>query len=70
MIKKVVRGVIAVSVFALVPLAAAQSWPDRPIRLVVNFGVGGAPDYPLADAAQAHADLEAGRTTGASLLIP
>jgi len=26
--------------------------------------------YPLADAAQAHADLEAGRTAGSSLLIP
>ena len=26
--------------------------------------------YPLADAAQAHADLEAGRTQGSSLLIP
>ena len=25
---------------------------------------------PLADAAKAHADLEAGRTAGASLLIP
>lgn len=27
-------------------------------------------EYPLADAAQAHADLEAGRTTGSVLLIP
>ena len=26
--------------------------------------------YPLADAAQAHADLEGRRTSGASLLIP
>jgi NADPH2:quinone reductase len=26
--------------------------------------------YPLADAARAHADLEAGKTTGSSLLIP
>ena len=26
--------------------------------------------YALADAAKAHLDLEAGRTTGASLLIP
>jgi NADPH2:quinone reductase len=26
--------------------------------------------YPLADAAQAHGDLEARRTTGASVLIP
>jgi NADPH2:quinone reductase len=26
--------------------------------------------YPLADAAQAHRDLEARRTTGSSLLIP
>ena len=26
--------------------------------------------YPLADAAKAHADLEAGRTAGSSLLIP
>ncbi len=23
---------------------AAQSWPDKPIRLIVNFGTGGAPD--------------------------
>ena len=26
--------------------------------------------YPLADAAQAHTDLESRRTSGASLLIP
>jgi NADPH2:quinone reductase len=26
--------------------------------------------YPLADAARAHADLEAGKTVGSSLLIP
>ena len=26
--------------------------------------------YPLADAARAHADLEAGRTTGSTVLLP
>jgi NADPH2:quinone reductase len=26
--------------------------------------------YPLADIAQAHADLESGRTSGSSIIIP
>jgi NADPH2:quinone reductase len=26
--------------------------------------------YPLAEAAQAHRDLEAGRTTGSTVLVP
>jgi len=38
------RGLIAVAGFAFAQLAAAQVWPDKPIRLIVNFGAGGAPD--------------------------
>ncbi|MFM9883755.1 MAG: Bug family tripartite tricarboxylate transporter substrate binding protein [Burkholderiales bacterium] len=38
------RSLIAVLAFALGPPAAAQAWPDKPIRLVVNVGTGGAPD--------------------------
>jgi NADPH2:quinone reductase len=35
---------------------------------VVNIKVGRT--YPLADAAQAHEDLQARRTTGLSILVP
>ncbi len=36
-------SLIAVIAFALGPSAVAQAWPDKPIRLIVNFGTGCAP---------------------------
>jgi len=42
--RRLARGLIAVMAFAFAPLAAVQAWPDKPIRLIVNFGTGGAPD--------------------------
>jgi tripartite-type tricarboxylate transporter receptor subunit TctC len=38
------RFLIAACLFAAAPQASAQGWPDKPIRLIVNFGTGGAPD--------------------------
>lgn len=38
------RALIAAIAFALSPCFSAQPWPDKPIRLIVNFGTGGAPD--------------------------
>lgn len=38
------------------------------MRKGITAGIGG--EYPLADAAQAQADLESGRTTGSLLLVP
>ena len=38
------RFLIAACLLAAAPQAFAQAWPDKPIRLIVNFGTGGAPD--------------------------
>jgi len=38
------RFLIAACLFAAALPASAQAWPDKPIRLIVNFGTGGAPD--------------------------
>jgi tripartite-type tricarboxylate transporter receptor subunit TctC len=38
------RGLLAATVFAVAPLAAAHAWPDKPVTLIVNAGTGGAPD--------------------------
>ncbi len=46
--------------------AAAELFTALATWLHVPVGA----EYPLAEAAQAHADLEAGRTTGSILLIP
>lgn len=35
---------LAAAVFATASQVSAQTWPNKPIQLVVNFGVGGAPD--------------------------
>lgn len=34
----------AAAAFALSQVCMAQGWPEKPIRLIVNFGTGGAPD--------------------------
>ncbi len=41
---RLARALITLAALTFAPLAGAQAWPDRPIRLIVNFGVGGAPD--------------------------
>ena len=38
------RLLIAVAALGVSPLAPAQSWPNKPIRLVVNFAAGGSTD--------------------------
>jgi tripartite-type tricarboxylate transporter receptor subunit TctC len=35
---------LAALAFVAMPTARAQTWPDKPIKLVVPYGVGGAPD--------------------------
>ena len=49
-------------------IASATAVFDMVTRGAVTAHIGAR--YPLAEAARAHADLEAGRTTGSSLLVP
>lgn len=49
-------------------VGSAEAVFDLLNRGVLQVHIGAR--YPLADAARAHADLEAGKTTGSSLLIP
>jgi tripartite-type tricarboxylate transporter receptor subunit TctC len=47
MVNSVGRYALAAMMFALVPsLAEAQSWPSRPVTMVVPFGAGGSIDIP------------------------
>jgi tripartite-type tricarboxylate transporter receptor subunit TctC len=39
-----IRCLIAVVSFAFAPLAASQTWPVKPVRLIVNFPAGGTTD--------------------------
>lgn len=48
--------------------ASANAVFDRLARGVLKLSI--AQRYPLAEAARAHADLEAGRTVGSSILVP
>ncbi len=38
------HGLIAAALVAFAPIASAQTWPNKPVQIIVNFGVGGAPD--------------------------
>jgi NADPH2:quinone reductase len=49
-------------------VASATAVFDMVIRGVITVHIGAR--YALADAARAHADLEAGRTVGSSILVP
>jgi NADPH2:quinone reductase len=49
-------------------VAAAKELFDHILAGRIN--VGARQKYPLKDAAQAHRDLEARRTTGSTVLIP
>jgi tripartite-type tricarboxylate transporter receptor subunit TctC len=50
--------------FALVPLAAAQAWPTKSIRLVVNFAAGGSTDVTARSMAQ-----KLGETLGETVIV-
>jgi tripartite-type tricarboxylate transporter receptor subunit TctC len=42
--RSLAHGLIAAALVFLAPIASAQTWPNKPVQIVVNFGVGGAPD--------------------------
>jgi len=43
-VRSLTRCFVAGLALVLSPLACAQAWPDKPIRLVVNFSAGGSTD--------------------------
>jgi tripartite-type tricarboxylate transporter receptor subunit TctC len=42
--RSLAHGLIAAALVFLAPIASAQTWPNKAVQIVVNFGVGGAPD--------------------------
>jgi tripartite-type tricarboxylate transporter receptor subunit TctC len=54
----------AVFALALAPLAAAQAWPTKSVRLVVNFAAGGSTDVTARSMAQ-----KLGETLGQTVIV-
>ena len=63
--RPLVRFVIGAAVaFAVAPLAAAQAWPTKSIRMVVNFAAGGSTDVIARSMAQ-----KLGETFGQTVIV-
>jgi tripartite-type tricarboxylate transporter receptor subunit TctC len=56
------RALLAAPILAAPAVARAQTWPDRPIRLVVPFGAGGAIDTLSRTVAARFQDASGGQT--------
>jgi tripartite-type tricarboxylate transporter receptor subunit TctC len=41
---RILRGLLLLALLGALPLAHAQSWPARPIKVIVSFAAGSAPD--------------------------
>ena len=42
--RSLAHGLIAAALVFFAPTTSAQTWPNKAVQIVVNFGVGGAPD--------------------------
>ncbi len=64
----VIAGAVVLAFISFTPLAIAQTWPTKPIRLIVNFPAGGTTDLmarafapKLAEALPAGGDRQSRR---------
>src|SRR5678815_857644 len=54
--RKIRTALVVIALSAATPVALSQNYPSKPVRLVVPFGTGGAPDAAARLMAQKHAE--------------